>query len=822
MTRKDWLAITFLALLVAAFFKDASLLRRTFFYQDISIQNLPCRHFFAEEWKQRRFPLWCPDILGGFPLFAEGQSGAAYPPNLLLYPFLKTWVALNVSVVLHYALAAVGMFLLLRLWAGRWGATLGAMTFALNGWMVGHLAHLNALSAAAWIPWVFYFLERTFRHGQAWTLLLAAATLAMPFLAGHVQVALYACLAAALFSAYRFVIELRERDFKSKIKNQKSKIFRLAVAGGLLFSLTFGLAAIQILPSRELLQHSDRPESQSYDFLTYGSVPPSLLALFVTPHLFGSRANDTHWLSEQLDLPLHEMNFYLGLLPLLLAALALARRRDPPTLFFALILVISALFMLGKFTPFYRIHELLPVFDRLRMPARYAYLLVFSLAGLAGLGLDALIRNPKSQTPNPKNQETPDQIRIPLLVCMAGAVLLPLVLGLWTYRKLPQLPAPQAERLRAEMWVDSARGASFLAISTVLLMMFPATQGPKRIRYLSTMLVVTALDLCSVNRLLNPTIDPAYYEDPPATAQWLLKDRGTVGPGDQGTEIQNPKSKIQNLGSEIGNRKSEIKNPFRLYDFDQSHDPAIPGWRLHWPYFAERERLNGCLPMAYGLSSLDGHLGLYSDRWWAFKHDLSANRLGAMAVRYVVGEPPRDAPWFRKVADTPIPIYENLKAAPRAFLAHTALSLPDPAAFIQTLESPEFDPRTTVLREDPAAPAINPNSQFPIPNSPTPPRPVAFRLDEPDHVVLEVQSEAPAYLVLADTYFTGWEAVLDDQPTPIYRANFLARAVYISPGQHRVEFHYRPFSFRLGATLTFSTIIISILLALLTRRRSCF
>ena len=72
-------------------------LQRAFFYQDLSLQNYPCRHFFAEEWKQGRYPLWCPDILGGFPLFAEGQAGAAYPINLLLYPLLETWVALNFS-----------------------------------------------------------------------------------------------------------------------------------------------------------------------------------------------------------------------------------------------------------------------------------------------------------------------------------------------------------------------------------------------------------------------------------------------------------------------------------------------------------------------------------------------------------------------------------------------------------------------------------------------------------------------------------------------------------------------------------------------------
>jgi len=179
--------IAFLILLVAGFFWEATLLRRTFFQLDLAIHNYPFRHFFAEQWKLGRYPRWCPQILGGYPLFAEGQSGAAYPLNLLLCPFLKTWVAMNLSIVLHYALAAVGMYLLLRLWAGRWGAVLGAICYALNGWMVSHLIHLNAVSAAAWIPLAFYFVERAFREGKSGNILLAALALAMPWLAGHAQ-----------------------------------------------------------------------------------------------------------------------------------------------------------------------------------------------------------------------------------------------------------------------------------------------------------------------------------------------------------------------------------------------------------------------------------------------------------------------------------------------------------------------------------------------------------------------------------------------------------------------------------------------------------
>jgi len=771
--------LAFLFLLVAAFFWEATLLRRTFFHLDIALQNYPLRHFFAEQWKLGRWPLWCPQILGGFPLLAEGQAGAAYLPNLLLYPFLKTWVALNLSVILHYALAAVGMFLLLRLWTGPWGAALAALCYALNGWMVGHLIHLNALSAAAWIPLVFYFLERTFRRGTAWNLLCAAAAVAMPFLAGHVQVALYACLAVTLFVIFRMALEWRG--------GHRGAAGRTAIVGVILFLFAFGLAAIQILPSRELLQHSDRSGALSYDLLTHGSVPPSLLALFFMPRLFGSQGNATHWLSGQIDAPFHELNFYLGLLPLLLAALALIRRRDPPTFFFAILLALSGLFMLGKYSPFYRLHQLVPVFDRLRMPGRYAYLVVFSLAALAGLGFDRLI-------PSGKEEDGKKTTTLKVLLAFAVvAVLLPLAVGLGAYRSFhasPNFSSELAVRLRKELLFDGIRSICFLALSAGLLAAFPAIRQEKRKWLAALAVLVVICDLWSTNRQLSPTIEPAYYEEPPATAKWL---------GYQGEEDERPGTFLN----------------FRIYDFDRrKHPSGATGWQFRNPYFEDRETLNGCLPMSYGLASLNGHVGLYVDRWWAFGQGITANRLGTMAVRYVIGEPPRDQEWFRKIpTETPVPIYENLKAAPRAFLAKQAIPFSSMVELVTTLESPEFDPRTTVLLEDPKAP---PAQQA------RPEGRVQFRQDDPDEIILEVESNGAAYLVLADTFFPGWLAAIDGRPTPIYRANFFARAIHVPSGEHVITFRYRPMSFRLGAWITAVFSFLGLVGCLLYRRRTPF
>ena len=78
---------------------------------------------------------------------------------------------------------------------------------------------------------------------------------------------------------------------------------------------------------------------------------------------------------------------------------------------------------------------------------------------------------------------------------------------------------------------------------------------------------------------------------------------------------------------------------------------------------------------------------------------------------------------------------------------------------------------------------------------------VQWQQDSPTRIVLLVNAPAAGWLVLADAFYPGWEAYVDGQPTPIYAADRLFRAVAVPPGQHEVTIHFRPRSLRLGAAL---------------------
>src|SRR5438093_11672863 len=99
-----------------------------------------------------RLPLW-DDRLGlGFPLYAEGQIGAFYPPNWLIF-LLPPLAALDLTRVVHLGLAGTGAGMLaLRLTGSRAGSLVAALCAVLGGAIATKLEWHNLVAAYGWMP----------------------------------------------------------------------------------------------------------------------------------------------------------------------------------------------------------------------------------------------------------------------------------------------------------------------------------------------------------------------------------------------------------------------------------------------------------------------------------------------------------------------------------------------------------------------------------------------------------------------------------------------------------------------------------------------
>src|SRR5574341_2172097 len=154
-----------------------------------------------------------------------------------------------------------------------------------------------------------------------------------------------------------------------------------------------------------------------------------------------------------------------------------------------------------------------------------------------------------------------------------------------------------------------------------------------------------------------------------------------------------------------------------------------------------------------------------------------------------------------------VAIYQNRDALPRAFLVHNAHIASDDAALMEMLRD-DFKPLQTLILADGEtidAGRAQGADEF-----------ARIVQAQPERVVLNVRAMAEAYVLLADSWYPGWIARVDGVETPIQRADYIFRAVHVSPGAHQIEFEYRPSSLYLGAGISF--IALTIVAAIILRR----
>jgi uncharacterized membrane protein YfhO len=79
---------------------------------------------------------------------------------------------------------------------------------------------------------------------------------------------------------------------------------------------------------------------------------------------------------------------------------------------------------------------------------------------------------------------------------------------------------------------------------------------------------------------------------------------------------------------------------------------------------------------------------------------------------------------------------------------------------------------------------------------------VQITRDAANQVEIVVDSDNAGWLVLADTYYPGWQVTVNGSQTEIYPADGLFRAVHLEAGRWNVNFVYSPMWFYFGFGLS--------------------
>jgi hypothetical protein len=804
-------------------------------HSDFLAMHLPMKRFLARSWQETgALPLWCPYSFGGTPFIHDVQVAAFYPPHWILYLLPETAVgaALSWLVVGHVVLAGWCMFA----YAGSRGlghpaAFVSAVGYMFAGkWLLHILAGGHSImTPLAWLPLVLLYLERALRRGSLGDATWAGGIFALIVLGTHPQMTLYAGLFIAVWSLGAVLIAPgpsrsgpealakplfadasgsdrlgpsepealakplfadasgSDRLGPGALSNGSYRLRTKALGRWLHFGLwmalvAVALSAVQLFPALEAAPESSRGAGVGVREILAAAMPTCL-------GLVGPG-----WT------PSWEDRAGLGVLWVAAACLApvLGRGR---VRFDGAVCLALLVFSLGGAA----LLQWLPGFRLFQIPGRMLMLLALPVALLAGTTTQALLGEAGL------DPTWIDRCRRVGLRVVAAAVFLGLAFPLLSGGLRA---SPQAASASAYWAVVFIAAPVFLwLLRNRCQLSLPAWYGIWTTCLLADAWALTwpQVAVCSEAALYTPSasVQQLVAAEPAHPGNlWRVLDRGLPGePSSTPLGAALPQLGPIALQPVLGYNSFDVRR-YKEYlqfvvDEDQPIRPrqGIFGYPIVDAFPLRNKPLLDLLGVRYLLQPYDskplldgGAEPLQGGGWRQVAVDAQP-----AAYSFLAGGV-RDLPAYA--------LYENPDYLPRAFVVYHAVPLAERPGVLRQLKATDF--RREVLLEGAAATATD------RPSASVEACPAVVREYLPNRVVLEAHAELAGYLVLTDMWFPGWTCTVDGQPTPLYRANYLFRAVAVPAGKHEVVFTFLPDSYCWGRLVSLLALAVFLPLGLLS------
>ena len=801
--RPDVLASVILITLGFLFFADILFSSKNFYYRDILNFHYPLRKILIDSYANGRLPLWNPFIYLGQPMLANPNYMAFYPTNLF-HLVLSFNYAFKLHFLIHPILGGLGTYFFLRRLALRSiPALAGAIAYQFSGPVLSFLNLYNLLPATALIPWIGWTFQGALRGHRVRRTMLFGFLLALQVIAFEpilFQCCIFLILALSIF----YLLEQENRKGALRIL-----VFVLCPA----LAFAAGLAAVQIVPTLELLPLSARGSGLGYSMASGWSMHPvDLMNLFV-PNFYGvlytidSTASWGEAFHEFREAYL--VSFFMGSVTLLLAAMAFFSARSRLRTVLGSFAALSLLLALGKFAPLYPLlYRHLPLFDLGRYPCKYFLLTALLVSMLAAMGLEAIIDRLAAQR---------------MRWSMKGALVAGLAAGgvflclglMWTAKSdgLAAMvrDATPSKLADAKNYPAIAAGLarSFVATGAFLMLGAFIPLAWQRIRRSAEILGVLLLlllagELMPQNIGLSPLISDADVDYVPELAD-LIRQQGPDAPFRSVTpDYLTPEP--DNLILRAPNRSVAWRV---LYNKRSGRN--LDGIRQKLQYSLDR-------PIDY-LNSRES--AVLADRGANLPE---ANKLTLLAnlncpMVPAIGEVQDPRLTLLGTMDThsnlDYRLYRLKDVLPRAYFATGVIQTRSAEESLNRLLEATSPLHNTVILD--SAPGLETRPASTDLNS------VRITRYENNRVACEIRAMSAGYLVLLDSWYPGWKAYLDGQRVDVLRANYAFRAVAVNPGAHHVEFVFKPVSFYIGATISCTALLIGAVAAIFAaaiRRRA--
>jgi hypothetical protein len=514
-------------------------------------------------------------------------------------------------------------------------------------------------------------------------------------------------------------------------------------------AVSVALVMVQLLPTWEMFRNSIRASGFTFQEATRHSLNP--LALL---QLFGPAAFDIyHCWSKSFPWLL---SHYFGWIPLICATTAIVFARDKRVRFWTACLCISILFAFGKHTPlFLLVYKIVPFFKAFRFPEKFMFIFAYAIAFLSAFGFDSILERKASAKK----------------MTMAILALLIMAFGVMVALQVTQ---------RASEALHISLGFRTLLIicmggSCIVLFM-------RDILGRSTLCALLIL-LCTVDLLLahisvNPVVPTAFYTSTPKLVD---------GIGD----AQHSKRLFVERYSRP-NPQARHLSPFALQHLWRDYLlPNTGTWhniwyvngiggaeiKYQWLITELLEKLNFSKRIRFLELTNTGYL--ITRKSEQVETEVRAGRLKRNQEN----------------------LYQLPHALPQAYIVPDVIIVPDQDKAIQEVLKDDFDSRRYVVLEGGCGIPTMGGGGGEVFN-------ILYK--GPNRIEITARSHG-GYLVFLDSFYPGWQVLVNGQEREILRANGLFKAVFLDPGIHQVVFAFEPQSFEWGLRISLISLCLVII-----------
>lgn len=740
--------------------------------------------------------LWTNSMFGGMPAY---QISVLYTKNLSYY--LHKIFTLNLphpaDIVFLYF---VGFFvLLLVLGLSPWAAAAGAIAFAFSSYhfIIIDAGHNTKAIAIAYMAPVLAGIIVTLRGRLLWGGIFTAIALGLQLQANHLQITYYLAIFVVIYGIFELYYTLIEKRTTLFLKAMATLVVAALLAVGMNF--TNFITTLEYTPytmrgpSELKTDEANHTGGLDKDYITAWSYGKAETLSLLIPNVKGGAtgalgnneaamekvsqfknevAQQNHYWGDQ---PFTSGPVYVGAIVMLLffTGLFLIQHRYKWVILTAVLL--SIFLAWGRnmmwFTDIFL--TILPGYNKFRAVSMTLVIAEFAIPLLAMLAFKEILDKPDALR----------QKRLPLLIGLGVTAGITLILALIPTAFFNFLSQMEAEGLNAQK-ISNPEFASQIDIfisnlETARVAIFRADAW-------RSLLFVLAAGLAGwlfVTKKINKTVFISIFIVLLLLDLWPINKRY--------------------LNNENFVAKRQIERPFNPTQADQQILADTD------PYFRVYNRTVNTFNDAttsYFHKSIGGYHGAKLQRYQdIIDNHLSKNNMAVINMlntKYVIVPDENRQPQARL----------NPDALGNAWFVQEIKWVDSPRAEIDALG--QFDPSATAV-VDKKFKDVKEIENFAFDSLAS----ITLVSYKPNELVFKSQSQQAGLAVFSDIYYDkGWNAYINGEKMPHFRANYILRAMRIPQGNNEIVFRFDPRSYRIGESIS----LISSLLVLLAIAAGAF